>query len=67
MVATDVDAAGLETTSSLAEAGPPVSAHPGDVADPASVEQMVAACVDPFGRLDVVANVAGRHEVRQLR
>ena len=32
---------------------------PGDVADPASVQQFVAAAIDEHGGIDVVANVAG--------
>ena len=35
-----------------------------DIADPAACRQAVADCVDAFGRLDVLANVAGFHQMR---
>jgi NAD(P)-dependent dehydrogenase (short-subunit alcohol dehydrogenase family) len=35
-----------------------------DIADPAACKQAVADCVAEFGRLDVLANVAGFHQMR---
>src|SRR5687768_13931024 len=41
------------------DALPGVVVRTGDVSDPATAEVAVAAAVDEFGRLDVLANVAG--------
>jgi meso-butanediol dehydrogenase/(S,S)-butanediol dehydrogenase/diacetyl reductase len=35
-----------------------------DISDPAACKQAVAQCVAEFGRLDVLANVAGFHQMR---
>jgi len=35
-----------------------------DISDPAACKQAVADCVAEFGRLDVLANVAGYHQMR---
>jgi NAD(P)-dependent dehydrogenase (short-subunit alcohol dehydrogenase family) len=35
-----------------------------DISDPAACKQAVADCVSEFGRLDVLANVAGLHKMR---
>jgi meso-butanediol dehydrogenase / (S,S)-butanediol dehydrogenase / diacetyl reductase len=55
--AADVDRAGLEETSSRATGT--VSLHELDVSDPETCRAAVAACVQEFGRLDVLGNVAG--------
>lgn len=52
------DAANAVAESIRAGGGDAASAHC-DVSDPASVSDTVAAAVDAFGRIDVVANVAG--------
>jgi NAD(P)-dependent dehydrogenase (short-subunit alcohol dehydrogenase family) len=53
----DIDAARLDETKGLASG--PVSVHQADLGDPAAGAEAVAACVDEFGRLDVLGNVAG--------
>jgi NAD(P)-dependent dehydrogenase (short-subunit alcohol dehydrogenase family) len=53
----DVDAGRLDETKGLASG--PVSAYPADLADPAAGPAAVAACMDEFGRLDILGNVAG--------
>src|SRR5215203_1409090 len=35
-----------------------------DISDPAACRQAVADCVAEFGRLDVLANIAGFHQMR---
>src|SRR6476661_5777319 len=35
-----------------------------DIADPAACRQAVADCVAEFGRLDILANIAGFHQMR---
>jgi NAD(P)-dependent dehydrogenase (short-subunit alcohol dehydrogenase family) len=35
-----------------------------DIADPQACRQAIEACVDAFGRLDVLVNVAGFHQMR---
>ncbi len=47
------------TAASINENGGEVAVHLGDVTDPAFGAKLVAATVEAFGRLDVVANVAG--------
>ncbi len=39
--------------------GVTVVAQPGDVRDDAQVDALVAACIEQFGRIDLLANVAG--------
>src|SRR6201994_2755338 len=39
----------------------------GDVTTPAACAQAVAECVDAFGRLDVLGNVAGFHQMRHTQ
>jgi len=57
---TDVQAEALQETAKLAtEKGAQAEARVCDVSDPAAVEAAVAACVDRFGRLDALCNVAG--------
>src|SRR4051794_36640878 len=55
--AVDVDAQRLAETSAAA-AGTVVT-HRADLADPDACDAVVPACVDRFGRLDVLGNVAG--------
>jgi NAD(P)-dependent dehydrogenase (short-subunit alcohol dehydrogenase family) len=55
--AVDVDEQGLETTKE--KASPPVATHQADLADADACPEAVAACVERFGRLDVLGNVAG--------
>lgn len=56
----DVASEGLEETAKQCqEAGAPVEASRCDVSDEAQVKANVQACVDRFGRLDVLANIAG--------
>jgi NAD(P)-dependent dehydrogenase (short-subunit alcohol dehydrogenase family) len=55
--AADIDEATLEQTAGLA--GERVHTHVADVADPDACHALVAACVQSFGRLDVLGNVAG--------
>ncbi|GAA3555478.1 SDR family oxidoreductase [Kribbella ginsengisoli] len=57
--AADIDAEG--TAAVVAEAGSSVVALNCDITSTASVEAAVAATVERFGRLDVLANVAGHN------
>ena len=41
-----------------------VLTHSADLADPDACADVVAGCVESFGRLDVVVNNAGRHDFR---
>lgn len=64
----DVNAEGLEETAAACrEAGSPVLSVVSNVADEASVKDLVASTVDQHGRLDVVANVAGILHFEDLR
>jgi NAD(P)-dependent dehydrogenase (short-subunit alcohol dehydrogenase family) len=57
---TDVNAEGARAAAAEIDAtGERVIGLPGDVASTESVEQMVAAIVERFGRLDALVNVAG--------
>ncbi len=47
------------TATAVAEAGGTAHVVLGDIADPAFADHLVAATIDHFGRLDIVANVAG--------
>src|SRR5688500_2785885 len=58
VLACDVDDAGLRETQSIAGDERVVVAV-GDVGDGGDVERVTAAAVDAFGRIDVLANVAG--------
>ena len=49
-----------EVVSAITDAGGSAIAHPCDVADSASVEALVAAACDRFGRIDVIVNNAGQ-------
>jgi meso-butanediol dehydrogenase / (S,S)-butanediol dehydrogenase / diacetyl reductase len=56
----DIDAKGLEETRRLvSEAGASLQFLEGDVSDPAQCRSAVHDCVDAFGRLDVLGNIAG--------
>jgi NAD(P)-dependent dehydrogenase (short-subunit alcohol dehydrogenase family) len=56
----DLQAEEVESTAkSAAEIGAEAQAHVCDVADPQAAAACVQACVDRFGRLDVLCNVAG--------
>jgi NAD(P)-dependent dehydrogenase (short-subunit alcohol dehydrogenase family) len=59
VVVADVNLAAAEDTASGIGAADRVSAVHADVADAASVEQMVAFTVERFGALDYACNVAG--------
>jgi len=56
----DVQAEGLEETAKLAsQAGGAAATVVCDVSQEAEVESAVAACIERFGRLDLLCNVAG--------
>jgi NAD(P)-dependent dehydrogenase (short-subunit alcohol dehydrogenase family) len=56
----DVQAEALEETAKLAgEAGTEVTGRICDVSDPDAVAATVAECVERYGRIDVLCNVAG--------
>jgi meso-butanediol dehydrogenase/(S,S)-butanediol dehydrogenase/diacetyl reductase len=60
VLCTDVNENGLsETTGAIKQSGGLAAAHRCDVSDPAACSASVAAAVKEFGRLDVLANVAG--------
>ena len=60
VVATDVSASGLaDTAREIDAAGGAVTTVVGDVSDPGSVAEMVAAPVETHGGLDVLCNIAG--------
>ncbi|MFE5288858.1 SDR family NAD(P)-dependent oxidoreductase [Nocardia sp. NPDC056611] len=44
--------------------GPDTAWHAADLADPAAADQVVRACVDRFGGLDILVNAAGAHTMR---
>ncbi|MFD7841953.1 SDR family NAD(P)-dependent oxidoreductase [Nocardia sp. NPDC059764] len=43
---------------------PDTAWHATDLADPAAADQVVRACVDRFGGLDILVNAAGAHTMR---
>ena len=55
--AVDIDEGGLDALA--ADTDGAVVAHVADLSDPARCGSVVQACVDQFGRLDVLGNVAG--------
>ncbi len=60
VVATDVFADGLaETAASVRDAGGTITTLVGDVSDPGSVDEMIAAAVAEYGGIDVLCNIAG--------
>ncbi len=60
VVCADIDAEGVEATAaSIREAGGQARAYRCDVASPDSVASAVEGAVSAYGRLDVLANVAG--------
>src|SRR4051812_31488880 len=58
-VAEDGLAETVKTAANQATAGGTAVAHRGDVGDEASVRTIVEAAVAEFGKLDVLANIAG--------
>src|SRR5580698_8074593 len=60
IVCADVNLAGAEeTVSTIRAAGGDARAVRCDVSDPAAVNSLVAGAVQAWGKLDIVANVAG--------
>lgn len=57
VLALDIDKARLDETMGLVEGT--AAGYPADVGDPDACAAAVAACVERFGRLDVLGNVAG--------
>jgi len=57
VLAVDIDAARLDETTELSSGT--VSVHRADISDPVTCAGVVSACVEEFGRLDVLGNVAG--------
>jgi NAD(P)-dependent dehydrogenase (short-subunit alcohol dehydrogenase family) len=57
VLAVDLDRTTLDET--VARAGSSTAAHVADLSDPDVCKATVAACVEQFGRLDVLGNVAG--------
>ncbi len=56
----DLNEDGLEETAGLVEdEGGAMEVRPGDISSPAECRALVAACIDTFGRLDVLGNNAG--------
>jgi len=56
--AVDIDEAALAETADLV-GRPGISVHVADVSDPDACDAAVASCLQAFGRLDVLGNVAG--------
>ena len=48
-----------ETVALVREGGGTIATHQGDVTQPDAVAAMVSACLDAFGRIDVLVNNAG--------
>ncbi len=60
LVITDIDANGLEGTADMLEAmHREVLAVPADISDPEAVGMLVDESLERYGRIDVLANVAG--------
>lgn len=60
LLCTDVQAGLLEeTVKEATELGAEAEARVCDVSDPTDVETAVTACIDRFGRLDALCNIAG--------
>jgi NAD(P)-dependent dehydrogenase (short-subunit alcohol dehydrogenase family) len=57
VLAVDIDAARLEETRAKAEGS--LSTRQADLSDPSACVGAVRACVETFGRLDILGNVAG--------
>jgi NAD(P)-dependent dehydrogenase (short-subunit alcohol dehydrogenase family) len=59
VVACDVNADGLDETRAASSRPDAVVIARADVTDSADVDRVIATCVDAFGRVDALANVAG--------
>jgi len=55
-----------DATALATELGPTVHCHQGDLTDDASCQAAVAACIDTWGRLDVLVNNAGVNDGKSL-
>jgi NAD(P)-dependent dehydrogenase (short-subunit alcohol dehydrogenase family) len=64
VLAADIDPGRLEATRDQCAGPGAVSVRQLDVGDPQACADAVAACVDTFGRLDVLGNVAGIYLAR---
>jgi 3-oxoacyl-[acyl-carrier protein] reductase len=58
--------AGEEIAAAGREAGASVISAPADITHPEAAEALAEACVERFGRLDVLVNNAGSSEVKSL-
>ncbi len=68
LVLTDVNAEGLaETAATCAAHGHPVTTLVSDVADEASVAEVISTTVAEHGRIDVLCNVAGILQFKDFR
>ena len=57
VLAVDIDGGTLEETGRLATA--PIELYPADLGEPEACRVAVETCVEAFGRLDVLGNIAG--------
>ena len=56
---TDVDATALDETAALVADGDAVLSVPGDIVDPVTMDKLVAAAAERFGRVDALFNNVG--------
>lgn len=60
LLCVDLQAEALEETAkSCSESGAQVEARVCDVSDPSAIDDLIHTCVDRFGKLDVLCNIAG--------